>query len=166
MLSPTPPPINIKLPWISLHCINDAAACDSYNCIKGQVFIYVPAANPLFPLCVFQMSLCKCTRVILGKKKNKHFIQGRLHISTSAKRTCMLQVYLGYMSNLMCIYIAKEIHFSLWRETFHWRNKKCVSKKPKKKTDHIEISFSSLWCCCVFPHDRPSHQNSLSLIAF
>lgn len=63
----------------------------------------------------------------------------------------------------MCVYIAKEIHFSLWRETFHWREKK--KKKRVKKLITLRSHFLPSGVA-VFPHDGPSHQNSLSLIAF
>lgn len=52
---------------ISHHCISDDAASDSYNSIKEQMFIYVLAANPLFPLCVCRVYVCGCTCCIVGE---------------------------------------------------------------------------------------------------
>lgn len=74
---------------ISLHCINDASASDSYNNIKGQAFIYVPAVNPLCPPCVFCLSVCDCVCVIMGGSILPRYMTSVIFIHVANKREAL-----------------------------------------------------------------------------
>ena len=53
VLSPSPQQITIKLRrFLSIASMLPRCVSDSYNAIKGQVFIYLPAPNRLLPMCV------------------------------------------------------------------------------------------------------------------